>query len=107
VSQEKRQEAVDMHFGDQVSEQVTYHLPDGMTLEGAPPDTKIPWTGHAVCVIKTESTPGEIVVNRTLARGFSQVKPEEYQDLRGFYQKIAAADQQQLVLTLSTPAKGN
>jgi hypothetical protein len=107
VSQEKRQEAVDMHYGDQVSEHVTYHLPDGVTVEGAPADAKISWAGHAVCVIKTESTSGQIVVNRTLARAFSQAKPEEYQDLRGFYQKVAVSDQQPLVLTSSAPAKGN
>ena len=38
---------------------------------------------------------------------FTFAKPEEYQDLRGFYQKIAAADQQQLVLTRTPVAKGN
>ena len=108
VSQEKRQEAVDMHYGDQISEEVVYHLPDGVTVEGAPADGKIPWTGHAALVTKTVSTPGQIVVSRTLARAFSQAKPEEYQDLRGFYQKVAASDQQQLVLSVSAPAaKGN
>jgi transglutaminase-like putative cysteine protease len=108
VSQEKRQEAVDMHYGDQISEEVVYHLPDGVTVEGAPADGKIPWTGHAALVTKTVSTPGQIVVSRTLARAFSQAKPEEYQDLRGFYQKVAASDQQKLVLSVSAPAaKGN
>jgi hypothetical protein len=49
-----------------------------------------------------------VVVSRTLARAFTQAKPEEYQDLRGFYQKVAASDQQQLVLTaVSVAAKGN
>jgi hypothetical protein len=33
--------------------------------------------------------------------------PEEYQDLRGFYQKVATADQQQLVLTRDPDGKGN
>jgi hypothetical protein len=107
VSQEKRQEAVDMHYGDQISEEAVYHLPDGFTVEGAPADGKVPWTGHAALVTKTVSTPGQIDISRTLARAFSQAKPEEYQDLRGFYQKVAASDQQQLVLIMSAPAKGN
>jgi hypothetical protein len=42
-----------------------------------------------------------------MARAFTFAKPEEYQDLRAFYQKIAAADQQQLVLTAAQVAKGN
>jgi Domain of Unknown Function with PDB structure (DUF3857)/Transglutaminase-like superfamily len=104
VSQEKRLEAVDMHYGERVSEEFTYHLPNGVTVEGAPADASIPWTGHAVFASKTVSTPGQVVVSRVLARAFTQAKPEEYQDLRGFYQKVAAADQQQLVLAAATPA---
>jgi len=108
VSQEKRLEAVDMHYGDQESEQVTYHLPDGVVVEGAPPDASIPWKGHAAYASKSVSTPGQVVVTRSLARAFTLAKPLEYQDLRGFYQKVAAADQQQLVLTAAPPAgKGN
>jgi hypothetical protein len=42
-----------------------------------------------------------------LSRAFTLVKPEQYQDLRGFYQKVAAADQQQLVLTATPAGKGN
>jgi hypothetical protein len=49
-----------------------------------------------------------VVVARTLARAFTEAKPEEYQDLRGFYQKVATADQQQLVLAAApAAAKGN
>jgi hypothetical protein len=99
VNQDKRQEAVDMQYGDRVSDEVTYKLPDGMVVEGAPTDASFPWTGHAVYIAKTVSAPGKVVVARTLARAFTEAKPEEYQDLRGFYQKVAAADQQQLVLT--------
>ena len=55
-----------------------------------------------------QGRPGQIVVARSLARAFSEAKPEEYQDLRGFYQKVAAADQQQMVLTAApAAAKGN
>ena len=108
VNQDKRLEAVDMHYGERVDEQITYHLPDGMTVEGAPADAKIPWTGHAAYVAKTVSAPGQVTVARILARAFSEAKPEEYQDLRGFYQKAAASDQQQLVLAAAPPAsKGN
>ena len=97
-----------MHYGEQVSEQITYHLPAGMVVEGVPPDTKIPWAGHAAYVSRTTSKPDQIEVSRTLAHAFALAKPEEYQDLRAFYQKVAAADQQQLVLaTAPAAAKGN
>jgi hypothetical protein len=111
VSAEKRQEAVDMRYPSRVVEQVSYHLPEGVVLEGAPKDSEAPWQGHAVYVLKTTSQPGVATVNRQIVRIFTQAKPEEYQDLRGFYQKVSAADQQQLVLTTSAqPAqatKGN
>ena len=108
VSQEKRLEAVDMHYGDRESEEITYHLPEGMLVEGLPPDANIPWTGHAAYVTKTAQKPGQIVIARTLARAFTQAKPEEYQDLRGFYQKVAAGDQQQVVSGRRCPvAKGS
>ena len=102
VSEEKRQEAVDMHYGDREAEQITYHLPAGMAVEGAPADANIPWAAHAAYVTKTVSKPGVVTVARTFARAFTEAKADEYQDLRSYYQKVAAADQQELVLTMST-----
>src|SRR5208282_2558567 len=101
-----RIEPVDMHYGEQTVDQVTYHLPAGLAVEGAPQDAKIPWEGHAVLVLKTKPEGGAITVTRQLARAFTIAKPEEYQSLREFYQKVAAADQQQLVLTTSLAGKG-
>jgi len=108
VDQEKRQEPVDMHYGDQVTDQVTYHLPASVSVEGSPQTAQVPWPSHAVFATKTvNTTPGEITIARQFSRAFTFVKPEEYQELRGFYQKIAAADQQQLVLIESPTGKGN
>jgi hypothetical protein len=108
VNQEKRLTPVDMRYSEVVTDQIVYHLPPtSMTVEGAPQDTTIPWSGHAVFVAKSASAPGQITIARSLIRAFTFVKPEEYQDLRAFYQKVAASDQQQLVLIASPAAKGN
>jgi hypothetical protein len=107
VAQDKRQEPVDMQYGDMIVDQVTYHLPAGFSVEGAPQDNKISWPQHAILTNKTVSSPGQITIGRWLARAFTFAKPEEYQDLRSFYQKVAAADQAQLVLTTSPAPKGN
>jgi len=106
VNEEKRLEPVDMHYGDRVTDEITYHLPDGVTVEGAPQDTSVPWTGHAVFIVKSKAEPGQITIANSLARAFTEAKPEEYQDLRGFYQKVAAADQEELVLTNSATQAG-
>jgi hypothetical protein len=102
VSEPVRQLPVDMHYPDRVTDQITYRLPDGLTVEGAPQDANFSWPTHALFVAKSLTQPGQITVAQTLTRAFTLAKPEEYQDLRGFYQKVAAADQGQLVLTATT-----
>jgi len=107
VDQEKRLEPVDMHFPERVTDIVTYNLPAGMTVEGAPQDDKVSWAGHAVLIVKSQASPDKFVVAYSIARGFSTAKADEYQDLRGFYQKVAATAQEQLVLTTTQASKGN
>jgi hypothetical protein len=106
VNEEKRLTPVDMHYGERVTDQITYRLPEGMTVEGAPQDANFSWPNHALFVAKSLTQPGQITIAQTLTRAFTVAKPEEYQDLRSFYQKVAAADQEQVVLT-ATMAKGN
>jgi transglutaminase-like putative cysteine protease len=105
VNQAQRLEPIDMGYGARIVEQVTYHLPAGMTVEGALQDAKIAWLPNAQLTTKTVQAPGQVTVARALLRAFTFLKPDQYQDLRGFYQKVAANDQQQMVLT--TAAKGN
>jgi hypothetical protein len=107
VDQEKRLEPVDMRYGNRVTDQVTYLLPAGMTVEGAPPDANISWAGHSLFIVKSQSDAGKLTVAHSVARAFTLVKAEDYQDLRGFYQKVAAADQDQIVLTAASTEKGN
>ena len=107
VNQEKRLEPVDMHYDEQINDQIVYQLSASLTVEGSPKDTKIPWADHAAYGTKVVSTPGKITIVRQFARAFTVAKPEEYQDLHDFYQKVATADQQQLVLTRAPASKGN
>jgi len=104
VNEEKRLEPVDMHYADVISDDVTYHLPAGAAVEGGPQDTSVTWPAHAFFVIKSKTGPDQIEIGNSLARGFSIAKPEEYQDLRGFYQKVDAAEQAQLVLAIAPAA---
>jgi hypothetical protein len=98
VNEAVRQLLVDMHYAERVTDQITYRLADGMTVEGAPQDASFSWPGHALFVAKSLTQPGQITTAQTLTRAFTIAKPDEYQDLRGFYQKVAAADQGQIVL---------
>jgi transglutaminase-like putative cysteine protease len=104
VNEDKRLIPVDMHYGRRVTDEITYHFPDGTTVEGAPQDASIPWPSHAALIAKSIAQPGQITIRQTLLVGFTLAKPDEYQDLRAFYQKVAGADQEQLVLTLPVAA---
>jgi hypothetical protein len=107
VKEAKRLEPVDMHYAEETTDNVTYHLPTGYAVEGAPQAMKNAWQGHAEYVLNSQTAAGQITVDRVLARGFDLVKPDEYQDLRGFYEKVAAADGSELVLTPDPSGKGN
>jgi len=107
VSEEMRQTPVDMHYGVQLNDRVTYHLPDGLTLEGAPLDTKQTWAGRAALIARVTAGANQVTASRSLARGFTFLPADAYKDLRDFYQKMAAIDQQQIVLARAVSAKGN
>jgi transglutaminase-like putative cysteine protease len=107
LDQAQRIEPIDMQYANRVVDQVVYRLAPGLAVEGAPQDAKIPWADQAVLSTKVVSEPGQITIARSLARGFTYLKAEQYQDVRGFYQKVSASDQQQLVLAFSPEQKGN
>jgi hypothetical protein len=106
VEQQTRVTAVDMQYAGIVQDQVTYHVPANFAVESAPNDTSIPWTGKAVFQLKSKVDGDKIDVVRSMSRGFTILKPDDYKALHEFYQKVATADQQQLVLTSATKASG-
>ena len=103
IEQPNRTQPVDMHYAEAVIDRVIYHAPSGYTVETAPPASSVPWQGHAVLQIKESTAGSDVTINRTFARAFTVLQANEYGALRDFYQKVAAADQQQLVL--AAPAK--
>jgi hypothetical protein len=107
VAQDKRTTLVDVHYPKMESDQVTYHLPTGFAVETAPQAADVSWPSHAVFKVKTNVNGNDVTVDRTVAFNFSVLPSKDYGDLHDFYQKVATADQEQLVLTRSQVAKGN
>jgi hypothetical protein len=105
VAQEKRITPVDVHYPKMEQDEVTYHLPPGFTVESAPQATKNNWPDRAVLTITSSTSGDSITIDRTLAYNFALLEPKDYPNLHDFYQKVATADQQQLVLSRA-PAKG-
>lgn len=106
IDQPNRTEPVDMHYAEQVKDGVLYHLPAGFSVESLPQATSVPWTGNAVLQMKAVANGNDVTVTHTLARAFSYLSPDEYPQLRDFYQKVSTADQQPLVLAVAA-ANGN
>jgi hypothetical protein len=107
VAQDKRTTLVDVHYPKMEDDQVTYHLPTGFAVETAPQTADISWPSHAVFKVKTSVSGNDVTVVRAVAFNFAVLPSKDYGDLHDFYQKIATADQQQLVLTRAQVAKGN
>jgi hypothetical protein len=107
VAQDKRTTPVDVHYAKIEQDDVTYHLPPGFTVESAPQTANAAWPDHAILKTGSQTSGTTIKVVRNLAYNFTILDPKEYQNLHDFYQKVAAADQQQLVLTRAPAVHGN
>jgi hypothetical protein len=107
TSEDKRTTPIDVHYPKMEQDDATYRLPAGFTAESTPQAANANWPDHAMFKIVSTATGGAVTVHRTLAYNFTLLDPKEYPNLHDFYQKAAAADQQQLVLTRAPAAKGN
>jgi hypothetical protein len=107
VTADKRFTPVDMHYAHLTEDDVTYYLPPGYSVESMPAAAAVSWPDKALLKIKSKANEGVVQVVRSLAYNFAMLDPREYPDLHGFYQKVATADQQQIVLARTTSAKGN
>jgi len=107
TSQEARTTPIDVHFAKTEEDDVTYHLPAGVTVESAPPPASAAWPDHAVLKIVSKADGGSVNVLRTLVYNFTLLDSKDYGSLHDFYLKVATADQEQLVLAHAPAVQGN
>jgi hypothetical protein len=104
TAQDKRTIPVDVHFARSEEDDVTYHLPPGYELEISPKPIDVGWPDHAKLAITTTVSGDTVHVDRSLIYNYTILGPSEYANLHDFYQKVAAADQQQITLAKSVAA---
>lgn len=107
VAEAKRITPIDVHYASMEQDRVTYRLPPGFTIESTPKSTDVTWARYAQLRINSTPEADTVEVARAFARGFIILGPESYNDLHDFYLKLAAADQQEIVLMRPEAAKGN
>ena len=107
VTEKDRAIPVDVHYPMLEQDDVTYHLPAGYTVESLPQTTNLNWTDHALLKMAAASKDGSVRVMRAMAYNYTILSQSEYGALHDFYEKVATADEQQLVLGRGPAAKGN
>jgi hypothetical protein len=107
VVQGQRTTPIDVRYPRSEKDVVTYHLPEGFTVEGSPKSNDVKWPGFAALAIGSDMENNALKVVRVFARNFTLLGPEAYSDLHDFYLKMASADQQQIVLARASATKGN
>jgi hypothetical protein len=101
---ESRVSPIDVHYPEQEQDQITYVLPAGFNLEAKPEDSAMKLEQNAAYQVKAKVDGSSVTNIRILARGFTLLEPSEYAELRDFYQKVATADRQELVLSPAAQA---
>ena len=105
---DKRATPIDVNYASMVQDEVTFKLPPGYAVESAPQAANAAWPGHANMKIVSSAKPDAVIVSRVLGYNCAATA-SDYPSLHEFYQKIATADQEQLVLVKApaSAAKGS
>jgi len=97
-------------YGERVIDAVRYKYPAGMTLESAPKSDEFMLLKLAAYHSTSNLQTNAVTMRRTYDLGTVFFAPAEYKEVREFYNKMAADDQEPLVLmkagTATTPASG-
>ncbi|HEX4005190.1 MAG TPA: DUF3857 domain-containing protein [Acidobacteriaceae bacterium] len=95
---EKRESMVDLRYPYAAQDKVTLTLPPGLSVQSVPNNAEIPLARFADYQAQYQASGDTYQQSRVLRMGNAVYKTTEYMDLRDFFQKTAAQDQQQLVL---------
>jgi hypothetical protein len=105
--QEKRETPVDLHFPYLVKDQVILTLPAEFKIESTPKNIELPLPKCADYVANYKGTDTSYSYARLLIVANILYHPNEYPQLKDFYAKTNAQDQQQTVLhVVDTTTKG-
>jgi hypothetical protein len=107
VAQDKRTVSVDVQYPRLEQDDIDYSLPPGFSVESQPQSGDGNWPNHAQLKIRSAQGSNSVSIQRVLVYNFTLLPAAQYANLHDFYQKVAAADQQQLVIARASAVKGN
>ena len=94
----KRENPIDLHYPVLYEDEVALVLAPGLAVESLPSAAQVPMEKLAIYKANYNSQGSVYTQTRVMAMGTPLFKKEEYSELRDFYQKASAQDQQELVL---------
>jgi hypothetical protein len=98
---EKRESSVYFHYSYFNQDAVRVNFPPVFNLESLPTAMKQQLKTYALYTFATESTPTSVTVRRSYTLGEILFLPNDYSDLRAFYNKFETKDQESVVLTVA------
>jgi hypothetical protein len=102
---EKRDLPVYFNYSSTTLDAMRVTFPSGLSPESIPADLQLPFQKLAVYSIDAKSTPTSITVHRNFLMGDIIFNLDQFSELRTFYSKFEARDQEPIVLK-ATPAAG-
>jgi len=103
----KRELPIDLKYPTAVQDVVRLMLPAGTVVESSPSATSTELKGAAAYNVQVVTTSNSITIRRNLTVGKTFVGSEAYNELREFYGKFEAKDQETVVLTRSAAVAAN
>jgi hypothetical protein len=100
---ETRKNPVDLHYPFLMRDQVRVTLGAGLKVDGVPASAQMPYPQNAEFITKYAGSGSVYQEARLLAVGNTIYKAADYPQLKGFFQKLAAQDQQVVVLEKVKP----
>ena len=97
-SVQTRQSPIDLHYPYLAQDEVTVTLAAGLKVESVPAGDEIPLAQHADYRTKYTGQGNNYQFSRMMALGNTTYPQDQYPQLRDFFQKVGAQDQQQVVL---------
>lgn len=100
---ETRKNPVDLRYPRLVRDQVRVMLGPGLKVKGVPTSAQLPYPQNAEAITKYAGSGKVYQEARLVVVGNTIYKAAEYPQLKGFFQKLTAQDQQQVVLEKVKP----
>ncbi len=98
---EKREISVYFQYPYIIQDAIRVNVPAGIKVESLPTSEKQQFQNFALYSMSTESTATSVTVRRNYTIGEIVFEPKNYAELRAFYNKMEAKDQESVVLLAS------